>query len=124
LFSSSTPVVGAEVRDVDQREAVAERDAADLLARLRRDRADRGIVALVPLLLQRGRQVLLGAVVQHVGEPHLVTGQQEQDQAERDEGLPDAAQERTDAGAERAAPALGAATTTAGRRARTAAPAA
>src|SRR6185437_905347 len=96
-------VVGAEVRDVDQREAVAERDAADLLAGPGRDRADRRVVAVVPLRLQRRGQVLLGAVVDQVGEPHLVHGQQQQDQAERDERLPDAAQEGTDPVTERAA---------------------
>src|SRR6185312_3444388 len=96
----------------------------NLLARPGRDRADRGVLAVVPLRLQRRGQVLLGAVVDQVGEPHLVHGQQQQDQAERDERLPDAAQEGTDPVTERAAWSLRAAVaTTSVRRLPAAAPA-
>src|SRR6185437_682540 len=52
-FDDREDVVGAEVRDVDQREAVAERDTADLLARPGRDRADRGVAAVATTSVRR-----------------------------------------------------------------------
>ena len=114
-------VVGAEVRHVDEGEAVAERDLPDAGAGLGRAAgADGRVVAALPLLLQRGGQLLLGAVVDQVGEPDLVAGQQQQDDAEGQEGLTDAADEGPDPVAE-GAPLRVAAVTAAATAATTAA---